>query len=101
MKESLRAQFMPRFLELARQRLERGQNALSDEPTIPLSQLPADMHSLAGDAAMLGLTDVAAAARDCEAMARLCATGREHGVTKDCVDKLEHLIRLVDEIAAQ
>jgi HPt (histidine-containing phosphotransfer) domain-containing protein len=99
MREELRAQFLPRFVDLARERLTFGRAALSGDPK-GLSRLPAELHSLAGEAAMLGLTEVAAVARECESAARECASGRADDAGGDCAAKLDRLTALVEELAA-
>lgn len=66
--DRLRARFLPRFLEQAHARLRRVEELLAGPN--PLAGAAAELHALAGEAAMLELGPVADAARAGEIAAR-------------------------------
>jgi HPt (histidine-containing phosphotransfer) domain-containing protein len=65
--DELRARFMGRFLETARGRVQRTAEALAREDA---RGAWSEMHALAGEAAILGVTNVADLARACGASAK-------------------------------
>ena len=72
--EHLRARFLPRFLETARQRLERAR-VLSAPRSREPNKLAMELHALAGEAAMLELGELAQLARTAEAFVTGMAAG--------------------------
>jgi HPt (histidine-containing phosphotransfer) domain-containing protein len=65
--EELRARFMQRFLDSARERLVRARAAIARDDARAIWN---EMHALAGEAAIIGLRSVSAAARANDALAR-------------------------------
>ena len=69
MMEEIRAKFLPRFVSSARQRLERASKLISDGANAAPS-IATDLHTIAGEASIMGLHEVAAMARDTERAVR-------------------------------
>jgi HPt (histidine-containing phosphotransfer) domain-containing protein len=67
--DEIREKFLPRFVEAARERLERASKLIAAgsnaAPTIA-----SDLHTIAGEAAVMGLADIAAIAREGERAVR-------------------------------
>ena len=64
MLEELRARFRNRFIDTARDRIRRCLTMLSESGRA--MELASELHSLAGEAAMLGLDSISATARSGE-----------------------------------
>lgn len=73
MLDELRARFRTRFIDTARDRLQRCLGLLGESDRA--KELAVELHSLAGEAAMLGLYDVAETARRGEEAARRWSDG--------------------------
>lgn len=101
MMEQLVAKFLPRFTALARERLRKA-GAIAAERRHEQAEAAAhDMHSLAGEAGLLGLEGVIPIARRAEEAARrFGATGGEAEAQAlgECVMALE---RAVNEATAE
>jgi HPt (histidine-containing phosphotransfer) domain-containing protein len=70
--EDLRKRFLPRFVQTARERVTRALLCL--ETPRGASAAVADLHALAGEAAILELFDIAGLAREGEKAARRVVT---------------------------
>jgi hypothetical protein len=75
--------FLPRFAALARDRIERGMTVASTGDATNAPKVVGDMHSLAGEAGMLGLEAVLQAAIAAENAARRFATGGGEALSLD------------------
>lgn len=64
--DDFRARFLPRFAAVARKRLENAEALIARADPAKAGMLAAEMHALAGEAAILGLTEVADAAHEAE-----------------------------------
>jgi hypothetical protein len=67
--ESIRERFLGRFIEGGRERVRRAQETCRKEPP-SLAPVAMELHALAGEAALLELTDVSELAQRGEALAR-------------------------------
>lgn len=67
---SLLRRFLPRFVAISQQRLQRAGELLTSQAPGNDLALAAELHSLAGDASVLGLLDIAEMARKFEAEVR-------------------------------
>ena len=67
--EDIRAKFLPRFVTSARQRLERASKLISDGANAAAA-IATDLHTIAGEASIMGLHEVAAMARETERSVR-------------------------------
>jgi HPt (histidine-containing phosphotransfer) domain-containing protein len=84
------ARFLPRFAALARERAARALAVAANADTAQAETVVRDMHSVAGEAGMLGLQDVLRAARDAESAAkRFHADPAQHGALAEAVRVLE------------
>jgi HPt (histidine-containing phosphotransfer) domain-containing protein len=68
--EDLYAKFLPQFMELARERLQRARAATAqlDQPTMTV--VMRDVHAIAGEAGLLGLSRIVPIARNAEEHAK-------------------------------
>jgi hypothetical protein len=75
--------FLPRFAALARDRIARGMAVASAGDATSAPKVIGDMHSLAGEAGMLGLETVLQAAIAAESAARRFAAESGEAVSLD------------------
>jgi HPt (histidine-containing phosphotransfer) domain-containing protein len=68
--DDIRRKFLPRFVASARERLERASKLIADGADAAPS-IAADLHTIAGEASIMGLHEVAAMARDSERAVRI------------------------------
>lgn len=68
--EGLRERFMSRFLESARRRLDRAEEAHGAATSDALGLIATEMHGMAGEASLLELGAIGQTARACEEAAR-------------------------------
>jgi hypothetical protein len=87
MLDELRARFKLRFLVTARARLARTR-----APDVDMGAVAAELHSLAGEAALLEFTECAGLARAAERHARA-------GELRSCRESLDAIERALDAIA--
>ncbi len=94
--DELTARFLPRFAALARDRLARGMTVAVGRQRDQGSQLVHDMHAMAGEAGLLGLSAVMELARGAESSARQFAGGEADGdavALIDCLQRLETALK--------
>lgn len=92
--EDIRAKFLPRFVTTARQRLEKAQRLIADG-TPAAQSIAADLHTIAGEASIMGLHDVAEMAREGERAVRIVSGVDDSGISM----ALYKLWRRLDELA--
>jgi hypothetical protein len=93
--DDLRTRFMRKFLDGASVRVTRGLEAISrDEPPAAWGQL----HALAGEAAILGLPEIAEAARHGSVAARRWMDAGEVGARQECEQALRTLGAKVSQL---
>ena len=92
LQDELRAVFLPRFLEAARGRLEKAK-------TGDHGQAAAELHSLAGEAMLLGLTELSQIAAEGERAARHCFEAADDAGRARCADLIARMISGVEELA--
>ena len=63
--DDIREKFLPRFLTSARERLARASKLVANG-AIAAPSIAADLHTIAGEASIMGLHDVADMAREAE-----------------------------------
>ncbi|MEM9491814.1 MAG: response regulator [Myxococcota bacterium] len=95
--EELRARFGPRFVATARERVRCSLELLSS--TDGSAQLVNELHSLAGEAAMLGLNELSDAAREGEQEAKNWDKGSTTSKLY-CARHIRVLSRLIEQFAA-
>jgi HPt (histidine-containing phosphotransfer) domain-containing protein len=74
--EDLQAKFLPRFIELARSRVERAIEIATRNDQEAAASIARELHALVGEAGLLGLATVVPLARDCESKAKRVGTSR-------------------------
>jgi HPt (histidine-containing phosphotransfer) domain-containing protein len=94
--EEIRAKFLPRFVTTARQRLEKAQQLIADgAPAAPA--IAADLHTIAGEASIMGLHEVADIAREGERAVRSIGGIDDSGIMM----ALYKLWRCLDQLSAR
>ena len=99
--EDIEAMFVPRFAKLARTRLDNAFDAVSRRDAAGLATVVRDMHSIAGEAGLLGLRDVVPLARDGEARAKQLSAASTEGDAAAMLETLGSLRAVVESIAAR
>ncbi len=91
--DELLARFLPRFTAQARTRLAHAVAAVTRRDFGAIEKVAHELHTLAGEAGLLGLIAIVPIARDGEIMARqLCATQTDEDAPS--------LIAILDRLAA-
>ena len=94
MPDDLVARFLPQFLSLARPRvasmIARVEGRDHAEKTVR------DLHTLAGEAGLLGLGDIVSLARDCEKKAKALLVSRAEPDAEALLSALRQLARIVE-----
>jgi HPt (histidine-containing phosphotransfer) domain-containing protein len=99
--DDIEATFVPRFAALARTRLASALDATTRRDAAALAVVIRDMHSIAGEAGLLGLREVVPLARDGEARAKkLCAEPGDQQAAA-MTETLHALQSAVEAIAAR
>jgi HPt (histidine-containing phosphotransfer) domain-containing protein len=93
--DEIQARFLPRFVAGARERLQRAARAIADG-TWRANVVAAELHTIAGEASVMGLPDVAELARATEKTVRQS----ESPDGKELLTALGELGRRIDELAA-
>lgn len=99
--DDLHAAFLPRFLEAARARIGRARTAADAAERDATNTTLRDLHSLAGEAGLLGLTTVLALARAGEEKARALVAGRNDDTVAALRGALDDLARALDDLDHQ
>ena len=97
MLEELRARFRTRFIDTARDRIRRCLAMLGESSSA--GNVASELHSLAGEAAMLGFDDISVLARNGEAAARRWLAGST-AAHVECARVVRSLGREVEAMAA-
>jgi len=83
--DDLLTRFLPRFVESARARIRHAAELFAARD---FGKLASEMHTLAGEASVLGLSEIGALARDAEHMAR-------NATVDGCEEKLAEIERSI------
>jgi HPt (histidine-containing phosphotransfer) domain-containing protein len=94
--DDIRQKFLPRFVATARERLERASKAIADGADAAPS-IAADLHTIAGEASIMGLHDVAQLAREGERAVRIVGGVDDANILM----ALYKLWRRIDELVPQ
>jgi chemotaxis protein histidine kinase CheA len=97
--EDLHAKFLPQFIKIARTRLALAISAATqrDRPEPPSREL----HTLVGEAGLLGLGNVVTLTRDCERKAKQWEASRRDADAEVLVLGLRELERVIEDVAAK
>jgi HPt (histidine-containing phosphotransfer) domain-containing protein len=98
--EDLRAKFVPQFVALARARLSVALAAVARRDHGATTKTVRELHSLAGEAGLLGLDAVIPLARDSEHKAKLLRVSQADADADALVAALRELELVIESIAA-
>lgn len=93
MLDELRARFLPQFLDTARQRMQRVFGLLSPEHPANAREVVAEVHTLGGEAGLLGYPEVASLAKDVEQAALRWQGSSDAGDVVTCARSARLLVR--------
>jgi HPt (histidine-containing phosphotransfer) domain-containing protein len=99
--EDIQATFMHRFTSLARIRVTHALDATGRRDPTALATVVRDMHSLAGEAGLLGLAEVVPLARSGEDRARKLAGAPSAEAAEEMLVVLRELEAVVERLAAR
>jgi HPt (histidine-containing phosphotransfer) domain-containing protein len=98
--DELVAKFLPRFAALAGERVRRASECASSRKHELAAAIAHDLHSLAGEAGLMGLEAVTTTARSAEQAARRFGDTREEGDANGLAKCLEDLERALADAMA-
>ena len=98
--DDLHAKFMPQFLELARSRVAAALKAATARDHLAATTTARNLHTLAGEAGLLGLHDVVPLAREGEQKAKSVGASRSDIDAEQLVDALRRLEQIIESIGA-
>jgi HPt (histidine-containing phosphotransfer) domain-containing protein len=96
--EDLHARFLPQFVTLARSRIAMGIDAATRRDPAVITTTMRELHSLAGEAGLLGLDHVIPLARECEQKAKLLHLHKADADVETLVAALRRLESAIDRI---
>ena len=97
--EDLYAKFLPQFVTLARARVGGALTAVTRRDHAATSTIVRELHSLAGEAGLLGLSDVIPLARDGEHKAKQLDLSRGEADARALMNTLHQLERAIESLA--
>jgi HPt (histidine-containing phosphotransfer) domain-containing protein len=92
--DEIRAKFLPRFVDAARQRLARA-SELIGSGSFDGAAIAAELHTIAGEASIMGLAEIAGIAREGERAVRQVGGIDDTGMLR----AIERLSRGIEELA--
>ena len=98
--DDLNAKFLPQFLELARSRIAAALKAVAARDHLATTTTARNLHTLAGEAGLLGLHDVVPLARESEQRAKSRGASRTDADAERLVDVLRRLEQVIESIGA-
>lgn len=98
--DDLNAKFLPQFLELARTRVASAIKAAVARDHLATTTIARNLHTLAGEAGLLGLHDVIPLAREGEQRAKLLGASRTDADAELLLDTLRRLEKVIESIGA-
>jgi HPt (histidine-containing phosphotransfer) domain-containing protein len=98
--DDLSAKFLPQFLQLARSRLAAALQAAAARDHLAATTTARNLHTLAGEAGLLGLHDVVPLAREGEQKARSLGASRTDADAELLADALRRLEQVIESIGA-
>ncbi|HET9625315.1 MAG TPA: Hpt domain-containing protein [Kofleriaceae bacterium] len=96
--EDLLARFLPQFVTLARTRIETAISATTKRDAESVKMTVRELHTLVGEAGLLGLGQVVPLARACEQKAKHLQGPHSDADVSGLVDALHELERVIDGI---
>jgi chemotaxis protein histidine kinase CheA len=98
--DDLYAKFLPQFVKLARERVAAAISVATERDSTAATTIVRGLHTLAGEAGLLGLADVVPLARDCEQKAKALHGSSIAPDAEALVVALRQLERVIESIAA-
>jgi len=98
--EDLHAKFLPQFVVLARKRLALALTAAIARDHSATSKVVRELHTLAGEAGLLGLHEVVPLARECEHKAKALHASHSDADADLLVGGLRQLEGVIERIGA-
>jgi chemotaxis protein histidine kinase CheA len=98
--EDLHARFLPQFVKLARARVATAITAVGEREQAAFVKITRELHTLAGEAGLLGLHDVVPLARDGEQKAKAFQVSRADADAEVLLAALHQLDRVIERIGA-
>jgi HPt (histidine-containing phosphotransfer) domain-containing protein len=98
--DDLYEKFLPQFVTLARSRVAVAITVATQRDHSASTTIVRELHTLAGEAGLLGLGDVVPLARDCEKKAKALHLSREAADAEALVAALRQLERVIESIGA-
>ena len=93
--DDLHARFLPQFVELARSRVATAAKAVAERDHAATLKIVRELHSLAGDAGLLGLHEVVPLARDGEQKAKTLHVSRSDADAEALAAALQQLDHMI------
>jgi HPt (histidine-containing phosphotransfer) domain-containing protein len=100
MMEDLFAKFLPQFTDLARERIQRAQEASAHPDATTMTAVMRELHSIAGEAGLLGVASLVPIARHAEEQAKRLRDHPDAADTGPFVGALDELRRAIDAVGA-
>lgn len=93
--EDLFAKFLPQFVSLAHHRIKVALDSADKRDAVAIKTMVRELHTLAGEAGLLGLSHIVPLARDCEQKAKILHTSHTDADVAVLVTSLRELERLI------
>jgi chemotaxis protein histidine kinase CheA len=98
--DDLHAKFLPQFVVLARSRVAMAVKAVGERDHNATAKIVRELHTLAGEAGLLGLQDVVPLARDSEDKAKALHRTRADADAEVLISTLSQLDHVIESIGA-
>jgi HPt (histidine-containing phosphotransfer) domain-containing protein len=98
MMDDLLSRFLPQFVTLARTRIETAITAAKKRDADSVKTTVRELHTLVGEAGLLGLAQVVPLARECEQKAKHLHASQTDAEVVGLVDALRELNRMIEVI---
>jgi HPt (histidine-containing phosphotransfer) domain-containing protein len=98
--DDLNAKFLPQFVALARARVAAALKAAAARDHLATTTTARNLHTLAGEAGLLGLHDVIPLAREGEQRAKSLGASRTDADAELLIDALRRLEQVIESIGA-
>jgi len=97
--EDLLAKFLPQFVSHTRTRVATAISSTAQRDRVALSKTISELHTVAGEAGLLGLTDVFPIVRDCEQKAKRLRDTSADADVEVLLASLRHLEQVIEGLA--
>lgn len=97
--DDLYAKFLPRFITLARARVATSILKVESRDPREQASVPVELHTLAGEAGLLGLKQVVPLAQACEQKAKALHSSRADADAESLLAALHQLASVIEEVS--